>query len=46
MNLKGEINIIKLHEEDINQILNYINEEEKRRIRIKEKEEEINQEKK
>ena len=46
MNLKGEINVIKLHDEDINQILNYINEEEKRRIRIKEKEEEKNQEKK
>ena len=40
MNLKGKINVIKLHDEDMSQILNYINEEEKRRIRIKEKEEE------
>ena len=46
MNLKGEVNVIKLHEEDVEQILNYINEEEKRRIRIKEKEEKIMEEKK
>ena len=34
---KKEVNIIKLHEDDMDQLLNYINEEEKRRIKIEKK---------
>ena len=45
MNLKEEVNIIKLHEDDMDQIVNFINEEEKRRIRIKKNTEKLNREK-
>ena len=45
MNLKGEVNVIKFHDNDMDQIVNFINEEERRRIRIKKNEEKIIEEK-
>ena len=45
MNLNEQVNIIKLHEDDMDQIVNFINEEEKRRIRIKKNSEKLNREK-
>ena len=36
MNLKGEINVLKLNEEDLDQLVAYINEEERRKSKIKE----------
>ena len=46
MNLKGEINVFKLNDEDLEQLVNYINEEEKRRVKIKETIEKEKQQKK
>ena len=44
-NDKNEVNIIKLHENDIDQIVEFINEEEKRKIRIEKNNERMNKEK-
>ena len=45
MNLKEQVNVIKLHEDDMDQIVNFMNEEEKRRIRMKKNTDKLNKEK-